>query len=286
MKRDTAALTAVALLGFAANSLLCRIALKSGAIDWASFMTVRLASGALVLALLARAAGGPRKHSGSWVSAGALFIYALGFSLAYLRVSTGAGALLLFGAVQVTMIGWGVVRGERPSLVQWIGIALAIGGLVVLMLPSLRHTSPALGMGSMAAAGVAWGVYSLRGRGAVQPLETTAANFLRTLPMAGVALALSLAVAPAHLSLEGVLLALGSGGIASGIGYALWYRALPGLTAAQAASLQLLVPVLAAVGAIPVLSEPVSLRLLAASALVLGGIGLSIATERGPLDTA
>jgi drug/metabolite transporter (DMT)-like permease len=279
MKRETAALTAAALTGFAANSLLCRIALRSGSIDAASFTAVRLASGAVVLSVLARATGGNRQHSGSWTSAAALFVYALAFSFSYLQVSAGVGALLLFGAVQFTMIGWGIARGERPGLAQWTGIALAVGGLVVLTSPGV-HASPALGMALMATAGVAWGVYSLRGRGSARPLETTAANFQRTLPMVAIALAVSLAVAPAHATTEGVLLAVGSGSIASGIGYALWYRALPGLSATQAASLQLLVPLLAAAGAVPVLNESVSLRLAAAAALILGGIGLSITTRR------
>jgi drug/metabolite transporter (DMT)-like permease len=275
VKRETAALTAAALAGFAANSLLCRVALRSGSIDAASFTAIRLVSGAIVLGALSRASGPSRTHSGGWASAAALFVYALAFSYAYLQVSAGVGALLLFGAVQITMIGWGVARGERPTLVQWAGLALAVSGLVVLTLPGI-HASPPLGMGLMAIAGVAWGVYSLRGRGAASPLLTTAVNFARTVPMMGIALAVSLALSPARAGLHGVLLAIGSGAVASGIGYALWYRALPGLSAAQAASLQLLVPVLAAGAAVPVLGEALSLRLLVASSLVLGGIGLSI----------
>ncbi len=278
MTQKTAALTAAALVGFAANSLLCRLALKAGAIDAASFTAIRLGAGAVVLTLVARVLGRWSEHSGSWVSAAALFMYAIAFSLSYRMIGATVGPLVLFGAVQITMIGWGIVRGERPSRVQWAGIALAVCGLVVLTLPGLT-ASPALGMGLMAAAGIAWGIYSLRGRASAHPLTTTAANFLRTLPMVAPTLALSLAAAPAHLTIKGVLLAASSGVIASGLGYALWYRALPGLTATQAASVQLLVPILAASAAVPILSEAVTLRLVVSAALVLGGIGLSIWTR-------
>ena len=265
------ALTCAALVGFAANSLLCRAALGAGIIDAASFTAIRIASGAAVLWLLAR--GGAR-GAGSWASGVALFAYAAAFSFAYLRLSTATGALILFAAVQVSMIGIGVAKGERPRALEWVGLAIAAAGLVVLVLPGLAAPDP-LGAGLMAAAGVAWGVYSLFGRGAAKPLAATADNFARALP-----LALVLLVAARHVSLEGALLAVASGAIASGVGYSLWYAALPQLAPARAAIVQLSVPVIAAAGGALVLGEVVTARFAGATAAILGGILVALLAKR------
>ncbi len=268
-----ALLTVLALIAFAANSLLCRLALRQTTIDAASFTAIRLISGALVLWLLVRSRGDRRIGEGNWISALALFAYAAAFSFAYLSLSAGTGALLLFGAVQVSMIGHGIWRGERLRGVQLLGLSLAGAGLVGLVLPGL--SAPPLG-GSllMLAAGVAWGVYSLRGRGGGDPLQVTAGNFLRAVPPA----LLSCLAFRDQLAVDvaGALYALASGAVASGVGYAIWYSALPALKSTSAASLQLSVPVLAAGGGIVFLGEAVSVRLLLASAGILGGIAMVI----------
>ncbi|HET7772945.1 MAG TPA: EamA family transporter [Burkholderiaceae bacterium] len=275
------ALTLLALLAFAGNSLLCRAALAHTQIDAASFTTVRMVSGALALWLLvqlrARGPAGARVGQGSWGSAAALFAYAAAFSFAYVELGAALGALILFGAVQTSMTSWGLLRGERLGALQVLGLVLAFGGLVGLLLPGLSAPplAPAL---LMMAAGCAWGVYSLRGRGAGDPLQVTAGNFLRTVPMA---LALSLALlAHARLDAAGVLYAVLSGALTSGVGYAIWYAALPHLKAMVAATLQLSVPVIAAAGAVLFLGEALSLRLLLASAAILGGIALVVLMGR------
>ncbi|SDU29830.1 EamA family transporter [Geopseudomonas guangdongensis] len=265
-----ALLVALAMLAFAGNSLLCRIALREAHIDAASFTVLRLTSGALALWLivrLRRPAGGAL--GGSLPSALALFVYATGFSWAYLQLSAATGALLLFGAVQASMILWGLWRGERLGIGQWGGLLLAALGLAVLLLPG-AGAPPAPAALVMLLAGVAWGVYSLRGRGAGDAGAETAGNFVRSLPLAG-GLAL-LAWPSAQLSGTGVLLALLSGALTSGLGYALWYAALPALRATQAATVQLSVPLLTALLGALLLGEPVELRLLLAGVLVLGGI--------------
>ncbi len=267
------AVTALAMLAFAGNSLLCRAALAHTGIDPASFTTLRLASGAITLWLVARLTRGAQTGGGNWPSALALFGYAAGFSFAYVSLPTATGALLLFGAVQATMIGHGLWQGERLLRWQLVGLALALGGLVGLLLPGL--SAPPLG-GSllMLGAGVAWGVYSLRGRGAGDPTRVTAGNFLRAAP---IALVLSLlAYRSAALDSAGVGYAVASGALASGIGYAIWYTALPALKATSAATVQLSVPVIAALGGVILLGESVTLRLLLASAAILGGIALVI----------
>ncbi|WP_332671668.1 DMT family transporter [Aromatoleum sp.] len=270
----TAALTVAAMLAFAANSLLCRIALRDTHIDAASFTAIRLASGALMLWLVVRVRGGLVGPHGNWPSALALFAYAAAFSYAYLTLPAAAGALLLFGAVQATMIGYGLWRGERLDVVQWAGLTLAGGGLVGLLLPGLA-APPAGGAALMIASGIAWGVYSLRGRGAGNATSVTAGNFIRALPFAAV---LGLAMLPrADLDAAGVAYAIASGALASGLGYAIWYSALPGLRATSAATVQLSVPVIAALGAAVFLDEAITLRLALASAAVLGGIALVIA---------
>jgi len=270
----TAALTVAALASFAANSLLARRALGAGLADPATYTAVRLAAGALVLPVLASATGRGRPAGGSWGSALALFAYAAAFSLAYLRVGAGPGALLLFAAVQVTMLGWSVVRGQRPMAVQWLGTAVALGGLAYLTLPGARGSVDALGAALMLAAGAAWGAYSLRGRTSRDPLPTTAANFVRAAVLAAplvAALAPRLDARP-----SGILLAAASGALASGVGYSIWYAAVPALGATRAATVQLAVPVLTALAGAALLAEPVTLRFGVSALAILGGIALSI----------
>ncbi|MCG6965685.1 MAG: DMT family transporter [Chromatiaceae bacterium] len=276
-RRLTVVLTALAMLAFAGNSLLCRVALKDAAIDAASFTTIRLLSGALTLWLIVQLRGGVRKPAGSWASALALFAYAAAFSFAYISLPAATGALLLFGAVQATMIGYGLSRGERLSVRQWTGFALALAGLVGLLLPGLS-APPLLGALLMLAAGIAWGVYSLRGRGGGDPTAVTAGNFARSVPLALTLSALTFRSAAWDGS--GVGYAVASGALASGVGYAIWYMALPGLRPASAATVQLSVPLIAALGAVMFLDEALSLRLLFASAAILGGIALVILSRR------
>lgn len=271
-------LVALAMLAFAGNSLLCRLALRDTAIDAASFTAVRLVSGALALWLIVRLRG-VAGAGGDWRSAFALFVYAAGFSFAYVALDAGTGALLLFGAVQTTMIGRGLARGERLRGPQWLGLALAMGGLVGLLLPGVS-TPPPGGAALMLCAGVAWGVYSLRGRGAGDPTAVTAGNFLRAVPFA---LGLSaLCFARVSMDSAGVAYALASGVLTSGIGYAIWYAALPSLRATSAATIQLSVPALAAFGGAMLLGETPGLRLLLASCAILGGIALVILAGARP----
>jgi drug/metabolite transporter (DMT)-like permease len=229
-----------------------------------------------VLWLIVRIRAGSAVGKGNWLSALALFAYAGGFSFAYLELSTATGALLLFGAVQSTMIGYGIYRGERLRLPQLGGLLLAIGGLVGLLLPGLT-APPLLASALMLGAGMAWGIYSLRGKGAGDPLQVTAGNFLRAVP---IALILSAAMLD-DISLQhaaGIGYAIASGALASGLGYAVWYSALPALKASTAATVQLSVPLIAALGGAVLLAEPLSLRLLLASLAILGGIALVILT--------
>jgi drug/metabolite transporter (DMT)-like permease len=266
-------LTSLAMVAFACNSLLCRVALKHTSIDAASFTTIRLISGAVMLWLLARVSRGTHTGRGNWLSALALFVYAAGFSFAYLSLPASTGALLLFGAVQATMIGHGIWAGERLRRLQLIGLVFALGGLVGLLLPGLS-APPLLGSLLMLSAGVAWGVYSLRGKGAGDPTKVTAGNFLRAVPIAA---ALSLLMhGGASLDNAGFWYAVSSGAVASGIGYAIWYTALPVLKATNAATVQLSVPVIAALGGIVFLGESATLRLVLASVAILGGIALVI----------
>ena len=269
----TAFLTTLAMVAFAGNSLLCRAALKHTSIDAASFTTLRLVSGALMLWLLVRVKRGPATGGGNWLSALALFAYAASFSFAYESMSAASGALLLFGAVQATMIGHGVWAGERFRRLQLVGLLLALGGLVGLLLPGLS-APPVVGSVLMLGSGIAWGVYSLRGRGQGDPTLVTAGNFLRAAPIAA---ALSLLMVN-HLSLDtaGLLYALASGALTSAIGYALWYTILPALKATNAATVQLSVPVIAALGGVLVLGESITLRLVLASCAILGGIAMVI----------
>ena len=269
----TITLTLLSMIAFAGNSLLCRMALKSTAIDAASFTTVRMLSAALVLGLLIGFKPSVYRNGGNWPSALALFAYAAGFSFAYINLSTGTGALLLFGAVQATMIGFGIYNGER--LVGWrlIGFLLALGGLIILLLPGLSAPPLASAL-SMVVAGIAWGIYSLRGKAVGSPVAATAGNFLRTVPMTA---ALSLVMLPQmSLSVDGVVLAVLSGALTSGLGYAIWYGVLPFLKSTTAATVQLSVPVIAALGGVLLLGEPLAGRLIAASLAIVVGILLVI----------
>jgi drug/metabolite transporter (DMT)-like permease len=261
------------MIAFASNSLLCRAALTHTSIDAATFTSVRILSGAVVLWLILKMRGAIWKTAGTWTSAIALFVYAAAFSFAYNTLSAGTGALLLFGAVQAAMIFWGLRKGERLRAIQIAGLIVAMIGLVVLVFPGL--SAPPLG-GSilMLGAGVAWGIYSLRGKGETKPVNATAGNFVRALPFAAF---VSLTLLPwARLDRDGVLYAVVSGAITSGFGYVIWYSALPGLKASSAATVQLSVPVLAATGGILLLSEPITLRYLLASVAVLSGIALVV----------
>lgn len=266
-------LTALAMLAFAANSLLCRLALAGSAIDPASFTGIRLVAGALTLWLIVYLRERRLRPGGSWISAAALFAYAAAFSFAYISLPAGIGALLLFGSVQSSMIAVGLARGERLDQKQAAGFLLALGGLVVLVRPGLA-APPALGSLLMLVAGVAWGLYSLRGRGAGDPTVATAGNFLRAVPMT---LALSLVfISHTHVERAGIAYALVSGAITSGIGYVIWYTALKGLSVTRAAVVQLSVPVIAAAGGILLLGESFSARLVIAAAAILGGIALVV----------
>ncbi|MEH6607690.1 MAG: DMT family transporter [Pseudomonadales bacterium] len=266
-------LTLLAMIAFAGNSLLCRAALLYTDIDAASFTSIRLTSGAVLLLLLVRVRRGSFGREGNWLSALALFAYAAGFSFAYISLSAATGALLLFGAVQATMIGYGLWKGERLTVIQLLGLVLAIGGLVVLVLPGIS-SPPLFDSLLMLSAGLAWGIYSLRGNSAADSVNETTGNFLRAVPMAFV---LSMVMWDrTTLDSTGVLYAVLSGALASGVGYALWYTVLPALRAIDAATVQLSVPVIAAVGGVTLLAEPMSLRLILISLAILGGIALVI----------
>lgn len=267
--------TVFALVAFAFNSILCRLALGAEAIDAASFTLIRLTSGAVTLVAISLFFD--RKQSnekrGDWFSAFFLFAYAVCFSFAYINLTTGTGALILFGSVQATMIFAALVKGERPKILEWLGLILALGGLVYLVFPGLS-SPPLLSSALMAIAGIAWGFYTLRGKGSVNPLADTTGNFVRAVPMI---ILLSLPfIYQIKLSPRGILLAALSGAIASGIGYSVWYAALKFHTATRAAILQLSVPALAATGGVVFLAETVSLRLVLATILILGGISLAI----------
>lgn len=268
------ALTVLALLCFAGNSLLCRLALRDAQIDVYSFTSLRIVSGAGVLWILATLRPATLPGRGTWISAIALFSYAAGFSFAYTRLTTATGALLLFSAVQTTMISHGISKGERLGRWQVLGLGIALAGLVVLLMPGLETPSP-VGACSMLGAGAAWGLYSLRGRGAGDPTKVTAGNFVRASPMA---IAMSIVMAGQfEIGGVGFLCALASGALTSGVGYAVWYTALPMLNATTAATVQLSVPVIASLGGILFLKEPISILFVGASIAILGGIALSIA---------
>lgn len=268
-------LTTLAMIAFASNSLLNRLALGQKAIDPTSYTTIRLTSGAVMLFLLAslQKKNGQATLRGSGLSAALLFLYAITFSFAYLSLSAGTGALILFGSVQVTMLLVALQRGERPQGMEWVGLVLALGGLVYLVFPGLSAPS-LLGSALMLLAGIAWGFYSIRGRGSQNPLADTAGNFVYALPM--VMAIFLIAFRNIQISTNGILLATLSGALASGVGYVIWYSALRGLSTTRAAIVQLSVPVIAAWGGVLLLDETISTRLLIAGVLILGGIGLSV----------
>ena len=271
----TLILTAAAMIAFAANSLLCRAALKHTGMDAASFTSMRLLFGAAMLYIIA--AMNRSNGRGNWPSAFALLVYAAGFSFAYVNLSAATGALLLFGAVQATMTGYGIWKGERLNGLQIAGLLLALAGLASLLMPGIAAPPLAASL-LMLLAGIAWGIYSLRGRGASDPIGVTAGNFLRATPFAA---ALGLLMHDsASMDAAGLLYAAASGALASGIGYAVWYTALPGLKATHAATVQLSVPVIAAIGGIVFLGEAVSMRLILASVATLGGIALVMLERR------
>jgi len=270
-------LTSTALIAFAANSVLCRLALGEGLIDAAGFSVLRLLSGALVLLFILRV--NPNKSpqkgvsKGSWSASLMLFVYAVTFSYAYISLDTATGALILFGAVQMTIIVLSILSGHRLTLSEVVGVLMAFGGFVYLMLPSI--TTPSIvGFLLMSIAGIAWGIYTLKGRGSDSPLGDTAYNFFRSVPLVLVLVIITLK--DMRLSPEGALLAILSGGIASGVGYAIWYMALRGLSAMVAAVVQLLVPVIAALGGVIFVSEIISIDLIVSGVLILGGIGVVV----------
>jgi drug/metabolite transporter (DMT)-like permease len=276
-----ALLTTIALVAFATNSLLCRMALAPRLIDPVAFTAIRLVSGVAVLVPLAALVSEPRiegRTSGSWTSGFALFVYAVTFSLSYVSLETGMGALLLFASVQATMIGAGLLRGERPSFREWLGLGAAIGGLLYLVLPGIAAPDP-IGTILMVTSGIAWGVYSLRGTLSAAPVAATAGNFARALPLA--ILGVVVASGTLRVTPRGAALAAMSGAITSGLGYVVWYLALRGLSATRAAIVQLVVPVFAAVGGIILLGEQPTARLAIASALILGGVGAAILAGNG-----
>jgi drug/metabolite transporter (DMT)-like permease len=272
-----AALLLLALCAFAANSILCRLALGGGQIDAVSYTSVRLAGGAFMLGLVRLLRGVRTPLVPDPLAAAALFAYAICFSLAYVALGAAAGALLLFCAVQMTMIGGGVLRGERPPVLAWLGLAVAGGGLVYLLAPGLA-APPVLPAGLMLAAGFAWGLYSLRGAGRADPVEATTANFIAAAPLA---LVCSLVTAGSfHATAAGASWALLSGAVTSALGYVLWYRVLPQLSATLAASVQLAAPLLTALCGVWLLGERFSPRLALAGIFILGGIGLIIGSRR------
>jgi drug/metabolite transporter (DMT)-like permease len=265
------------MCAFAANSLLCRAALGPRLIDPVSFTAVRIAAGALVLAAVAwRPAGTPVARP--WSLALALFGYAIAFSLAYTRIPAAVGALALFGSVQVAMIGWGAVTGHAPTAREWIGLLLALGGLVGLTMPGLSAPDP-LGFVLMVAAGLCWAVYSLMGRTSGPPLAANAAGFARAAAVAALASVAALPAQTPHASAGGLGLALVSGAVTSGLGYVAWYAALRGMSPTQGALVQLSVAPLAALGGVLLLAEAPTARLLACGTLILGGIGFALASR-------
>jgi len=276
----TAAFTLLALIAFASNSLLTRLALGSHRIDAATFTSIRLVSGAVVLVLIVRAREGtfkPLRGHGP-IGATALFVYAVPFSFAYLRIGAAVGALVLFGIVQLTMIGYGIFRGERPPALAWVGLVLAFAGLAILTTPSVtRPDWPGLGL--MSLAGIAWGVYSLTGRKARDPIASNAQSFIwSSIPSLILVAVLRHSISA---SSQGIALALVSGAVTSGLGYAVWYRVLPRLSVTQAAVAQLSVPVIAAIGAVALLHETLSIRLVISGVAVLSGVGIVLAARAG-----
>jgi drug/metabolite transporter (DMT)-like permease len=271
----TSLLTGLALIAFAANSVLCRLALGNGAIDASSFTAIRLLSGAVALFIILSLKGSIKESNkgtsskGSWSAAFTLFLYAITFSYAYLSVDTGTGALILFGSVQITMIILSLISGTRLHFIEWSGVILAFTGFIYLVLPNI--TTPSIdGFMLMTVSGTSWGIYTLKGRGSKNPLMDTTYNFLRTIPF--VVLLAVFTLQNMAYSSEGIVLALISGAITSGVGYTIWYIALGGLSSTQAAVIQLSVPVIAAIGGVIFVSETITIRLVISATIVLSGI--------------
>lgn len=282
------ALTAIAMFAFAANSVLARLALGTGDLDASGYTGIRLISGAIMLGMLLywrRDTKGsvPFRVSGSWAGAAALFGYAICFSIAYLLLGAGTGALILFASVQFGMLGWAVLKGDRPSLLEWVGIALAFAALAYLVSPGLWAPDP-FGAALMVLAGLSWAGYTLIGRGSSAALADTAGNFIRCAPVALLLIGVGLATRlPSPVA---VFYAIASGAVASGLGYAIWYAAVPNLTRTRAAIVQLTVPVIAAAGGVMFIAEPLTQRLLVASAGVIGGVGLALLAAEWRKSTA
>lgn len=270
-------LTTLTMTAFAANSVLARLALADGAVDPASYTFVRLGAGALMLSFLVLRGTGATVPSllkgGNWVSAFALFAYAAAFSFSYVNLESGTGALILFAMVQATMIGWAIIKGDRPIALEWIGLVVAFGAFAWLVSPGLGAPNPIASM-IMAVSGVAWGVYSIRGKASENPLASTAGNFVLAVPFA--LPVIMVAFSSLNATGLGLAVAVTSGAITSGLGYALWYRVLGRITQTQGAIVQLTVPVIAAFGGILFLGEAITWRMGTASVLILGGVALAI----------
>lgn len=269
----TILLTTIAMVAFAANSVLARLAFATAHAEPLSYTGIRLAAGAITLAILLLARRQSSRPAGSWAGAAALFGYAILFSIAYILLGAGTGALILFASVQFGILGWAIFRGDRPKALEWVGLILAFGGLVYLVSPGLVAPHP-IGTALMIGAGLCWAAYTLIGRGSTTPLADTAGNFIRTLPVAIVLLAAGLALQiPSPLA---ALYAILSGALASGVGYAVWYAVLPALTRTRAAIVQLTVPAIAAIGGILFIGEAPGLRLTLAGIAIIGGVALAL----------
>jgi drug/metabolite transporter (DMT)-like permease len=269
-------LTAIAMFAFAANSVLARLAFATAHAEPLSYTGIRLASGAVVLAALLwlrRAPGTPVTIGGSWRAAAALFGYALAFSIAYILLGAGTGALILFASVQIGILGWAVFRGDRPGTLEWLGLAIALAAFAYLVSPGLVAPHP-LGTLLMVGSGLCWAAYTLLGRGSKAPLVDTAGNFIRCLPVALLIIVAGLLLHP--IDPGAVAYAVASGALASGLGYAVWYAVLPSLARTQAAVVQLTVPAIAAAGGVLLIAEPPTLRLVIASIGILGGVALAL----------
>lgn len=271
-----AVLTAIAMLAFAANSVLARLAFATANAEPLSYTGIRLASGALVLAallFLRRQPGSSLALGGNWAGAAALFGYALAFSIAYILLGAGTGALILFASVQIGILGWAVYRGDRPGALEWLGLAIALAAFAYLVSPGLVAPHP-LGTLLMVGSGFCWAAYTLLGRGSKSPLVDTAGNFIRCLPVAVAIILAGLLLRPVDPSAAAY--AAASGALASGLGYAAWYAVLPSLARAQAAIVQLTVPAIAAAGGVLLIAEPLTIRLVIASIGILGGVALAL----------
>ena len=281
----TLLLTAVTMVFFAANSVLARLALREDEIDGGSFTAIRICSGAAALAFLVGSRGegvAALKQNGSWPAALALFGYAVVFSFAYLSLDAGMGALILFAAVQITMIGVGMKQGERPRASEWLGLSMALMGLIYLVSPGLT-APPLAGAGLMAVSGMSWGAYSLAGKGVQSPTAATAGNFLRAVPMATIVALAVWVSGRTHASSFGIVLATISGAVTSGLGYVIWYMALRSLTTTRAAIVQLTVPIIAAVAGVVFLGEQMTWRLVSATGAILGGVTLALLGSASPV---